>query len=134
MALTSKKYSAIHTKTGSDLTSMQDKFDNAKHLNIVNFEPEAAIIYQIQKMQDELDYLRTEISSNKDKTTFPGFGTSNSTALVGDTKLISIGANTVISFGDMVIRPKASNIVMTVAYTDPSSGKVTTKTTTLTLA
>jgi len=84
-------------------------------------------------MQDELDYLRTEISSNKDKTTFPGFGTSNSTALVGDTKLISIGANTTVSFGDMVIRPKASNIVMTVTYTDPSSGKVTTGTTTLTL-
>ena len=134
MALTSKKYSAIHTKTGSDLTSMQDKFDNAKHLNIVNFEPEAAIIYQIQKMQDELDYLRTEISSNKDKTTFPGFGTSNSTALVGDTKLISIGANTTISFGDMVIGAKSSTITMTVVYTDPSSGKVTTATHKLTLA
>jgi len=133
MALTSKKYSAIHTKTGSDLTSMQDKFDNAKHLNIVNFEPEAAIIYQIQKMQDELDYLRTEISSNKDKTTFPGFGTSNSTALVGDTKLISIGANTTVSFGDMVIGARSSTITMTVVYTDPSSGKVTTGTTTLTL-
>ena len=134
MALTSKKYSAIHTKTGSDLTSMQDKFDNAKHLNIVNFEPEAAIIYQIQKMQDELDYLRTEISSNKDKTTFPGFGTSNSTALVGDTKLISIGANTTISFGDMVVGAKSSTITITAVYTDPSSGKVTTATHKLTLA
>ena len=134
MALTSKKYSAIHTKTGSDLTSMQDKFDNAKHLDIINFEPEAAIIYQMQKMQDELDYLRTEISSNKDKTTFPGFGTSNSTALVGDTKLISIGANTTISFGDMVIGAKSSTITMTVVYTDPSSGKVTTATHKLTLA
>ena len=134
MALTSKKYSAIHTKTGSDLTSMQDKFDNAKHLDIINFEPEAAIIYQKQKMQDELDYLRTEISSNKDKTTFPGFGTSNSTALVGDTKLISIGANTTISFGDMVIGAKSSTITMTVVYTDPSSGKVTTATHKLTLA
>ena len=89
MALTSKKYSAIHTKTGSDLTSMQDKFDNAKHLNIVNFEPEAAIIYQIQKMQDELDYLRTEISSNKSKSTFPGFGTTSTTAMAGDTTTIS---------------------------------------------
>ena len=134
MALTSKKYSAIHTKTGVDLTSMQDKFDNAKHLNILNLEPEAAIIYQIQKMQDELDYLRTEISSKKDKTTFPGFGTSNSTALVGDTKLISIGANTTISFGDMVIGAKSSTITMTVVYTDTSSGKVTTATHKLTLA
>ena len=47
------------------------------------------IIYQLQKMQDEIDYLRTEISANKDKATFPGFGTSNSTALVGDTTTIS---------------------------------------------
>ena len=128
MALTGKKYSAIHTKTGSDLTSMQDKFDNAKHLDVINFEPEAAIIYQMQKMQDELDYLRTEISSNKDKTTFPGFGTSNSTALVGDTKLISIGANTTVSFGDMVVGGKSSTITITAVHTDPSSGKVTSAT------
>tara|TARA_R100000234_G_C4980685_1_gene170680 strand:+ start:460 stop:864 length:405 start_codon:yes stop_codon:yes gene_type:complete len=134
MALTSKKYSAIHTKTGSDLTSMQDKFDNAKHLNVVDFEPEAAIIYQMQKMQDELDYLRTEISSNKDKTTFPGFGTSNSTALVGDTKLISIGANTTVSFGDMVVGARNSTITITAVYTNPSNGKVTTATHKLTLA
>ena len=40
-------------------------------------------------MQDELDALRDEISTNKDKTTFPGFGTSSSTALAGDTTTIS---------------------------------------------
>ena len=115
MALTSKKYSAIHTKTGGDLTSMQDKFDNAKHLNIVDFEPDAAIIYQMQKMQDELDYLRTEISTNKDNR-------------------IVIGSSTTISFGDMVTvtDPKSGkvtgyNIVMTVV----NGG--TTKTTTLSL-
>ena len=28
----------------------------------------APLIYQLQQMQDELDYLRTEISANKDKT------------------------------------------------------------------
>jgi hypothetical protein len=49
----------------------------------------APLIYQLQQMQDEIDYLRTEISANKDKATFPGFGTSNSTALVGDTTTIS---------------------------------------------
>ena len=40
-------------------------------------------------MQDELDYLRTEISNNKDKATFPGLGTSGSTALAGNTTTIS---------------------------------------------
>jgi len=49
----------------------------------------APLVYQLQKMQDEIDYLRTEISANKDKATFPGFGTSGSTALAGDTTTIS---------------------------------------------
>ena len=30
------------------------------------------LIYQLQQMQDEINYLRTEISANKDKATFPG--------------------------------------------------------------
>jgi len=64
------------------------------------------LIYQLQQMQDEIDYLRTEISANKDKTgittsqanaitantaktSFPGLGTSSTTALAGDTTTIS---------------------------------------------
>ena len=141
MALTGKKYSAIHSKTGSDKNLLKDEFDKG-HINMIADNPEddgvlSALVYQVQEMQDELDYLRTEISSNKDKTTFPGFGTSNSTALVGDTKLISIGANTTVSFGDMVfttVKGKTvTTIIMTVVHTDPSSSKVTTKTTTLSL-
>jgi hypothetical protein len=49
----------------------------------------APLVYQLQKMQDEIDYLRTEISANKDKATFPGFGTSGSTALAGNTTTIT---------------------------------------------
>jgi len=85
-------------------------------------------------MQDELDYLRTEITSNKAKTgitssqasaitsnsaktgittaqanaitantskTSMSLGTSSSTALAGDTKLVGIGSNTTLSFGDL---------------------------------
>ena len=123
MALTGKKYSAVHSKTGSDKNLLKDEFDKG-HINMIADSPEddgvlAALVYQIQEMQDELDYLRTEISSNKDNK-------------------IVIGSNTVVSFGDMVItsvKGKTNySIVMTVAYTDPSSSKVTTKTTTLTLA
>ena len=170
MALTSKKYSAIHTKTGSDLTSMQDKFDNAKHLDIINFEPEAAIIYQMQKMQDELDYLRTEISSNKDKTgittdqanaitantaktTFPGLGTSSTTALAGDTRIPAFTADdtsvanttksTAITFGNFTATPGAKGTTYTLPITVVETTVVTgskpstttlTKTATLTLA
>ena len=139
MALTDKKYEKFYKTTGSD----GDKI-SSKNLDIVEktFEFSAShgfhdviddpflvpIIYMIQQMQDEIDYLRTEISSNKDKTTFPGFGTSNSTALVGDTKLISIGANTTVSFSDMVVGAKSSTITITAVYTDPSNGKATSAT------
>ena len=137
MSLTDKKYSAIHNKTGSDKDLLKDEFDKG-HINMIADSPEddgvlAALVYQIQEMQDELDYLRTEISTNKGKATFPGFGTSNSTALVGDTKLISIGANTTVSFGDMVVG-RSSTITITAVHTDPSSGKVTTATHKLQLA
>ena len=67
MALTGKKHEAIHGKTGGDLAKIKASFDNGEHTALSNYGPEAAIIYQMQKMQDEIDYLRTEISSNKDK-------------------------------------------------------------------
>ena len=143
MALASKKYERMYSKTGSDadlvstavFDEMKEDFDNNMYLQDVGqAKLLGPVLYQLQQMQDELDALRTEISSNKDKTTFPGFGTSNSTALVGDTKLISIGANTTVSFGDMVVGAKSSTITITAVYTDPSSGKVTTATHKLTLA
>jgi len=98
MALASKKYERIFSKTGSDadlvstsdFDEMKEDFDNNHYLNDVGQKKVLGpVLYQLQQMQDELDALRTEISSNKDKTTFPGFGTSNSTALVGDTTTIS---------------------------------------------
>tara|TARA_Y100001938_G_C8069982_1_gene422534 strand:- start:797 stop:1369 length:573 start_codon:yes stop_codon:yes gene_type:complete len=97
MALTSKKYESIHNKTGADLTKIKANFDNDHHEDLFQFEPEAALLYQIQKMQEELDYLRTEISSNKSKSTFPGFGTTSSTALAGDTTTISISEQRAIA-------------------------------------
>ena len=93
MALSSKKYDTIHTKTGSDKDKLKDEFDNGyltKISDIPEKEPAlAALVYQLGLMQEELDYLRTEISSNKDKTTFPGLGTSSTTALAGDTTTIT---------------------------------------------
>lgn len=100
MALASKKYQKFYETTGTG----KDKVDAAKLTTAENawaFEKAegcknymadpifAPIIYQLQQMQDELDELRSEISTNKDKTTFPGFGTSSTTALAGDTTTIS---------------------------------------------
>ena len=117
MALSSAKHERIHNKTGSDLAAIKANFDNGKHLDAIDFPVESAIMYQIQKMQEELDYLRTEISANKDKTSMT-LGTSSNTALAGDTNIVTIGSNTTIAFGDMItttVKGKSSySIIMTV--------------------
>ena len=97
MALSSTKQTSIHGKTGDDLAAIKASFDNGEHTALADFGPEAAIIYQMQQMQDEITYLRTEISANKDKTTFPGLGTSSSTALAGNTTTISSGQASAIT-------------------------------------
>lgn len=130
MSLTNPKHEAIHNKTGSDLAAIKANFDNGKHLEVIDFPAESAIIYQIQKMQDEIDYLRTEIALNKAKTgvtssqasaitantakTSMTLGTSGSTALAGDTKLVGIGANTTVAFGDMAESRGSYSIDITV--------------------
>jgi hypothetical protein len=152
MALTGKKYEQIHNKTGDDLAAIKSSFDNNKHASLLVFEGEAALVYQLQKMQDEIDYLRTEISANKDKITFPGLGTSSttalagdtallalgtsgSTALAGDTNIVTIGSSTTIAFGDMITtvtgKPPRTTTTYTIVMTVTKSG--VSKSTTLTL-
>ena len=130
MALTGKKYESFYVTTGGGadevdtkkLTDATSAWAGEKAEGCQKYLDDpimAPIIYQLQQMQDELDYLRTEITTNKAKTP------------------IATGANTVVSFGDMVsttVKGKTTySIVMTVVYTDPSNSKVTTKSTTLTL-
>ena len=134
MALTGKKYENFYRTTGggsdqlsaSKLTKAEEIWDleRAKgmeyHMGLPDFAP---IIFQLQQMQDELDYLRTEISDNKDKTgistaqanaitantaktSFPGFGTTNKTALAGDTALLQLGTTSSTALrGDTEIPP-----------------------------
>ena len=126
----------VSTKDLSDVTAAWalDKAEGCKTLLAHPFL--GPLVYQLQQMQDELDYLRTEISTNKDKvsmtlgtsgstalagnTALLALGTSGSTALAGDTNIVTIGSSTTIAFGDMVTvtgkKGGAStyNIVMTV--------------------
>ena len=129
MALSSAKHESFYVTSGggadevstknlTDITAAwnQEKTEGcAKYLGDPILGP---IIYQLQQMQDEIDYLRTEISANKDKTgittsqanaitantakTSMTLGTSGSTALAGDTNIVTIGSSTTISFGDMI--------------------------------
>jgi hypothetical protein len=160
MALASKKYEKFYETTGTG----KDKID-ATNLTIAtsawaiekaegckNYMADpmfAPIIYQMQQMQDELDALRSEISDNKDKTTFPGFGTSSTTALAGDTTTISTAqaneitantakvsqglntANHTLQFD--VVNSKGS-YTLGITVTDNSGGKPTIKTASITLA
>ena len=93
MAIEDKKYDRIHGKDGSNKDTMKAKFDESFHTIAVDYPddwPElAAVIYQIGQLEEEIDYLRGLISDNKDKTTFPGFGTSESTCLAGNTTTIT---------------------------------------------
>jgi len=97
MAIDAKKYDAIHDKTGDDKNLLKDKFDENMHTIAVDhpddFPELAAVVYQIGLMQEELDYLRSIIDTNNSKTTFPGFGTSGSTCLVGNTSLLALGTS-----------------------------------------
>tara|TARA_A100000172_G_C3038570_1_gene109532 strand:- start:216 stop:698 length:483 start_codon:yes stop_codon:yes gene_type:complete len=86
MALTDKKYSAIHSKTGSDKDKIKNVFDEGHTAHFAD-NPEdipiiSALMYQIQEIQEELDYLRTEISANKDKT---GISNSQASAITANT-------------------------------------------------
>jgi hypothetical protein len=91
----------VSTKNLTDITAAwnQEKTEGcAKYLEDPILGP---IIYQLQQMQDEIDYLRTEIDANKDKVSMT-LGTSGSTALAGDTNIVTIGSSTTIAFGDMI--------------------------------
>tara|TARA_R100000329_G_scaffold34030_1_gene31709 strand:+ start:10485 stop:10934 length:450 start_codon:yes stop_codon:yes gene_type:complete len=64
MGLEVKKYSDVHTKTGSEKLALKQKFDDG-HLNILldladqDINPEfGALLYQIQQMQDDITEVR----------------------------------------------------------------------------
>lgn len=92
MALNSKKYARVFSTTGSDddlidsttFNEIKDDFDSNMYIQDVGqFKFLGPALYQIQKLTEELDDLRSEISANKDNR-------------------IVIGSSTTISFGDMI--------------------------------
>ena len=88
MALNDKKYNSVHSRTGDDKARLKANYDQG-HINTFadladdGAHPEyGALIYMIQQMQEELDYLRTEIATNKGKT---GINTSQASAITANT-------------------------------------------------
>jgi len=86
MALTSKKFSSIHGLTGDNKNSIKAKFDDGYHEIAITEAEEnpvlSALVYQIGQLEEEIDYLRTEISSNKDKA---GISPSQANAITANT-------------------------------------------------
>lgn len=70
MALNEKKYGRIHGKDGSNKDPIKAMYDSNMHGIVVdipeNYPELAAIIYYIGQLEEELDYLRSVINSNKD--------------------------------------------------------------------
>ena len=163
MVLTAKAYEAFFATSGggateidnTTLTNIESAWNTEKADGCRKYVDDpifAPIIFQLQKMQDEIDYLRTEVDANKNKASFPGLGTSSttalagdtallaigtsgSTALAGDTNIVTIGSSTTISFGDMITtvtgKPPKTTTTYSIVMTVTNGG--VSKSTTLTL-
>ena len=163
MALSSEKHEPFFVTTGTgkdkvdtnDLTDITAAWATEKAEGCKKYVADpilGPIVYQLQQMQDEIDYLRTEISDNKDKTgittsqanaitantakTSMTLGTSGSTALAGDTTTIStaqaneITASTTLG-SKLNVVTKVANANKSTAitfgeFTTTVSGKTTT--------
>ena len=120
MALTEKKYEKFYKETGSGTdkitTANKDYIKtvfeySATHgfSDIIDDYRLGPIIYMMQQMQDELDYLRTEISANKDKTGITTVQANAITANTAKTGITSQQANT-ITANDKAVNNNASSI------------------------
>ena len=145
MTLTAKEYESLFTTSGggaddvsSIISKVENIFDDERsggmkyYLEHPDFGP---LIFAIKQLQKEIDYLRTEISANKDKTgitssqasaitantaktSFPGLGTTSTTALAGDTKIITLGSGTTYEFSDLI----EMRVVFSIRVTATSRG------------
>ena len=112
MALSSAKHEKFYETSGSgadkvsskDLTNVTAAWATEKTEGCAKYIADpilGPIIYQLQQMQDEITYLRTEVDSNKDKVSLAG------------------GSATTLSFGEMITtsggkgKPSTYTIVMT---------------------
>ena len=61
MALASGKSDTIHSLTGTDKDALKAEYDAGKHETLINYPAEAALLYQIQLMKEDIDELRRYI-------------------------------------------------------------------------
>jgi len=61
MALGDKLSSIIHDKTGQDKNNLKAHYDNRKHSDLLNYPGEAALIYQLQLITEDIDEIRRHV-------------------------------------------------------------------------
>ena len=65
MALASRKSDTIHSETGTDKDALKAEYDAGKHETLINYPAEAALLYQIQLLKEDIDELRRYIVSSE---------------------------------------------------------------------
>jgi len=118
MTLTAKKYGEMYSKDSSasnglaqeEITDLESSFNNHEHITDKGmFSVLKPVLYQIKLLQEELDYLRTEISANKAKDPIPKPG------------------NTTVTFSDMTVNKGVYSIRLTASRNFGGKTGVVTK-------
>ena len=106
MALTDKKYTRLFSTGGSDddnvSSDLKNKFkadfDANNYLKLPNMNGTLSpILHILQNLTEEIDYLRTEISNNKDKT---GISTAQVNAITANTAKTGITSQQATDISD----------------------------------
>tara|TARA_R110000751_G_scaffold68486_4_gene139468 strand:- start:17726 stop:18166 length:441 start_codon:yes stop_codon:yes gene_type:complete len=63
MALQPKKGGTIHSKTGDAKNALKDRYDAGDHTVLENYPAEAAVLYQMQQMSEDIDELRRYLAA-----------------------------------------------------------------------
>ena len=88
MALASKKSEAVHSKSGSEKAKIKASFDAGTHTTLDVYPGEAALIYQMQQMQEDIDELRRYIVSAELLLAAPGTNLPTSNPNAKGSKLL----------------------------------------------
>jgi len=63
MALASRKSGTIHSRTGADKEALKARYDAGDHTTLEVYPAEAALLYQIQLLKEDIDELRRYITA-----------------------------------------------------------------------
>ena len=119
------------------ITKLDDDWDNNKYNEVIdaNSDDTSMVFLKklVEKVDESIDLANTHITdmaANNAKTSFPGFGTTNKTALVGNTTTISTSqANTItanekaVASNNSAIKTNTTNIATNTTNIDGKLSK-----------